>query len=490
MKMDKLTDQHKSDIDTSTSNADYLIEGANVTKYFKDFWGRTKVKAITGVDIKVKRGTVFGLLGPNGAGKSTLMKIILGHLYPTSGKLTVFGKDPRDVETKKSLGYLPERSFLYKHLTPLQTLKFFGEVLELDKSVIKTRSEQLLEMVGLHKAMHRKVGSFSHGMGRRMGMAQALLNDPDLILLDEPTAGLDPLGCREVKDLILTLAKRGKTVVLTSHLLADVEEVSDELMIMYGGTVQNYGKASEILARKDVMQISIPNPGHKDVSQIKAELKNNIDKMDLEISSPNISLESYFIDVVNKASQSVDTFGAQLGQGVASYLKEGIELAQKTEAKPESESNTESEQVIKAEAKIPPTIEKEVETVYQEQSKTPDNQEVSIPQQETIEEKVIETETSKADVQKEESSSNPETIKEVVIEEKEKEKEAIESSTKAVEIEAKPTPSTTVPIQEDKKDTFDDFYSGAVKSTEAINLKAEEEREDKIDYDYINELLK
>ena len=195
-----------------------VVAGQDVVKTFKDFWGRDKVKALKGVDIKIRKGSVFGLLGPNGAGKSTLIKLILGHLYPSSGRIAVFGKDPRDVNIKFQIGYLPERSYLYKNLTAEETLSYFGEILNLSKEQIKNRTDQLLEMVGLQHSKKRFVGEFSHGMTRRMGLAQALLNDPDFVILDEPTAGLDPVGCREVKDLIITLGKRGKTVLLTRSL--------------------------------------------------------------------------------------------------------------------------------------------------------------------------------------------------------------------------------------------------------------------------------
>ncbi|MCH2176867.1 MAG: ABC transporter ATP-binding protein [Lentisphaeria bacterium] len=303
----------------SDNKEDYMILGQGVTKVFKDFWGRPKVRAVTDVDIKVKTGGVFGLLGPNGAGKSTLMKMILGHLYPNNGKLTVLGKAPTDVDTKKRLGYLPERSYLYKHMTPMQTLHFFGNILELPRDIIEQRGKQLLDMVGLSHASNRIAGEFSHGMGRRLGLAQALLNDPDLLLLDEPTAGLDPLGCREVKNLILSLADRGKTVVLTSHLLADVEDVSDELLIMYGGRVQEFGTCEELLAKQDKLQITIPATTHlKDVlSKMPEQLESGV----AVANYPRQTLEEYFIGVVERASVKGDTAGARAGKGVADYLK-------------------------------------------------------------------------------------------------------------------------------------------------------------------------
>ena len=305
------------------SNEEFLIKGAGLQKTFKDFWGRPKVKAIQNIDITVPKGSIFGLLGPNGAGKSTLLKIILGHLYPTAGRIQVLGKDPRDVSIKQKMGYLPERSYLYKNLTATETLHYFGEILGLDKKQIKMRTEQLLEMVGLKNAIHRQVGQFSHGMTRRMGLAQALLNDPELLILDEPTAGLDPVGCREVKDLILTLGQRGKTVLLTSHLLADVEDVADDLLMIFGGTVQSSGKANQLLQDQDKTRLEFPNVSKATLQKTLASLKSELPSASINITSPNQSLEDYFLNLVRTSTAKGDsTSGAAAGSGVAEYLRD------------------------------------------------------------------------------------------------------------------------------------------------------------------------
>jgi len=302
-----------------------VVVGRGLVKTFKDFWGRDKVKAIRGIDIDIKQGSIFGLLGPNGAGKSTLIKLILGHLYPSSGRLSVLGQDPRNVETKFKIGYLPERSYLYKNLTAEETLRYFGEILNLSSDQIKNRSEQLLEMVGLQNARKRFVGEFSHGMTRRMGMAQALLNDPDFVILDEPTAGLDPVGCREVKDLIITLGQRGKTVLLTSHLLADVEDVCNELMMIFGGTVQSQGKVGELLADTKRLKIEFPAVDAQTLEQVKQVLKPKVGLDEIRVSSPKQSLENYFLNFVSTSSTKQETAGAQKGLGVAGYLKANTE---------------------------------------------------------------------------------------------------------------------------------------------------------------------
>src|SRR3989454_5466210 len=239
----------------STGNV-VVVRG--LTKIFKDFWGRPKAKAVDNVDFEVRRGEVFGLLGPNGSGKSTTVKMLLALLYPTKGHIEVFDHSPRHVATKSRIGYLPEESYLYRYLDSEETLDFFGNLFDLPNAERRRRTEQLLEMVGLSTVHRRVVGEFSKGMQRRIGLAQALINDPDLVLLDEPTSGLDPIGCREVKDLILALARRGKTVILSSHLLADVEDVCDRVVIYYGGRIQAMGTLTELLAKPDSLRITAP----------------------------------------------------------------------------------------------------------------------------------------------------------------------------------------------------------------------------------------
>src|SRR5438270_6988313 len=246
----------KRSADDASSEVVVAVRGR--TKVFKDFWSRPKARAVDNVDFEVRKGEVFGLLGPNGSGKSTTVKLILGLLYPTKGHIEVFGHSPRHVATKARIGYLPEESYLYRYLNSRETLDFFGNLFHLDKGARDNRAEQLLEMVGLSQTRMRAVGEFSKGMQRRIGLAQALINDPDLVILDEPTSGLDPIGCREVKDLIVALARRGKTVILSSHLLADVEDVCDRVVIYYGGRIQAQGTLKELLATPN--EIGLTNP--------------------------------------------------------------------------------------------------------------------------------------------------------------------------------------------------------------------------------------
>src|SRR5688572_19542353 len=299
-----------------------IVAVRGLTKVFKDFWGRSKALAVDGVDFEVRRGEVFGLLGPNGSGKSTTIKMLLGLLYPTRGVIEVFGRSPRDVATKARIGYLPEESYLYRYLDSRETLDFFGNLFTLPKEERARRSEQLLDMVGLTGARTRAVGEFSKGMQRRIGLAQALINDPDLVILDEPTAGLDPIGCREVKDLIVALARRGKTVILSSHLLADVEDVCDRVVIYYGGKVQAQGTLKELLAKPDTLRITTPVLPRETLERVLEVIRKDVAADKVRIDNPTQNLESYFLDVVEKAKQTAaETSGAQSGARVAAYLR-------------------------------------------------------------------------------------------------------------------------------------------------------------------------
>ena len=311
-----------------------VIAVRGLTKVFKDFWNRPKARAVDNVNFEVKRGEVFGLLGPNGSGKSTTVKMLLGLLFPTKGHIEVFGQSPRHVATKSRIGYLPEESYLYRYLDSDETLDFFGNLFDLPPAERKQRSEQLLEMVGLSKARRRQVGEFSKGMQRRIGLAQALINDPDLVILDEPTAGLDPLGCREVKDLILALARRGKTVILSSHLLSDVEDVCDRVVIYYGGKIQAMGTLKELLATPDAVRITTPILPRATLEKVLEVIRKDVAEDKVRIDTPTQNLENYFLNVVNKArAQEAETSGATSGNRVAEYLRGGAEAGTSQQAK-------------------------------------------------------------------------------------------------------------------------------------------------------------
>jgi ABC-2 type transport system ATP-binding protein len=308
------------------SDGEIVVSVRGLTKIFKDFWNRPKARAVDNVDFDVYRGEVFGLLGPNGSGKSTTVKLLLGLLNPTKGHIEVFGHSPRHVQTKSRIGYLPEESYLYRYLNSRETLDFFGNLFQLSKGERNNRADQLLEMVGLSQVHLRSVGEFSKGMQRRIGLAQALINDPDLVILDEPTSGLDPIGCREVKDLIVALARRGKTVILSSHLLSDVEDVCDRVVIYYGGKIQAAGTLKELLATPDTLQITTPVLPRPTLERVLEIIRKDITTGEVRVDNPTQNLESYFLDVVQKArAAAAETSGAHSGARVAAYLRAGVE---------------------------------------------------------------------------------------------------------------------------------------------------------------------
>jgi len=314
------------------SNGEIVVSVRGLTKIFKDFWNRPKARAVDSVDFDVRKGEVFGLLGPNGSGKSTTVKLLLGLLNPTKGHIEVFGHSPRHVLTKARIGYLPEESYLYRYLDSRETLNFFGNLFQLSKGERSNRAEQLLEMVGLSQVHTRAVGEFSKGMQRRIGLAQALINDPDLVILDEPTAGLDPIGCREVKDLIIALARRGKTVILSSHLLSDVEDVCDRVLIYYGGKIQAAGTLKELLTTPDTLQITTPVLPRPTLEKVLEIIRRDISAGEVRVDNPTQNLESYFLAVVAKAREAAhETSGAQSGAKVAAYLRAGAEEKPGTE---------------------------------------------------------------------------------------------------------------------------------------------------------------
>src|SRR3954447_18526444 len=320
-----LSDNSKTSPEINPQPGEVVVSIRGLTKVFKDFWGRPKARAVDDVDFEVRRGEVFGLLGPNGSGKSTTVKLLLGLLYPTKGHIEVFGHSPRHVATKARIGYLPEESYLYRYLDSRETLDFFGNLFHLDRGDRSNRAEQLLEMVGLEQTRTRAVGEFSKGMQRRIGLAQALINDPDLVILDEPTAGLDPIGCREVKDLIIALARRGKTVILSSHLLSDVEDVCDRVVIYYGGKIQAMGTLKELLAKPDAVRLTMPPLPRETMERVLEIIRADVSEDKVRIDTPTQNLESYFLDVVERARQNAETSGATSGNKVAAYLRGGVD---------------------------------------------------------------------------------------------------------------------------------------------------------------------
>jgi len=299
-----------------------IIEVDSVSKVFRDFWRRPKIKAVDALSLEIREGEIFGLLGPNGSGKSTTIKMILGLLYPSSGKIAILGNSPRNVDSKKEIGYLPEESYLYRYLTARETLAFYGSLFNIPSNVLRGRIDELLRMVDLTHAADRPVGEFSKGMARRIGLAQALINDPKLVILDEPTAGLDPIGCRQVKDLMLALTKRGKTVLLSSHLLADVEDVCDRIAILFDGRIRACGQVDQLLEKRDRVRFTLPALSTDQLNAVRSAIREKTGS-DPEMDHPSLNLEEFFLEVVEAAhtSSSGKPSGSGTNTAVADYLR-------------------------------------------------------------------------------------------------------------------------------------------------------------------------
>jgi len=268
-----------------------------LTKVYRDFWGRQKVRALNALDLEIRKGEIFGLLGPNGSGKSTTIKLLLGLLFPTSGQALVFGNDATEVSKNERIGYLPEESYLYKFLNAEETLDFYGRLFDMPAAVRKQRTNELIEMVGLNHARRRQLREYSKGMTRRIGLAQALINDPEVIFLDEPTSGLDPLGTREMKDLILRLRSEGKTILMSSHLLDDVQDVCDRIAILHQGELKELGRVDDLLTVQDVTQIrakQLTDACKEELRQVIAKHNGELVSMD----NPTARLEELFLRIV------------------------------------------------------------------------------------------------------------------------------------------------------------------------------------------------
>jgi ABC-2 type transport system ATP-binding protein len=274
-----------------------VIETRALSKVYRDFWGRPKVRALKALDLEIKQGEVFGLLGPNGSGKTTTIKLLLGLLFPTQGQALIFGKDATDVSTKKRLGYLPEESYLYRFLNAEETLDFYGRLFDIPQDVRRERIDSLIKLVGLDRARKRQLKEYSKGMTRRIGLAQALINEPELILLDEPTSGLDPIGTREMKDMIIRLKEQGTTVVMCSHLLADVQDVCDRIAILHQGELKELGRVDSLLTQSDVTQIRASRLSDDCVNEIKGVVERHQAKV-LSVEHPTTTLEELFLSIV------------------------------------------------------------------------------------------------------------------------------------------------------------------------------------------------
>ncbi len=276
------------------------VRTEGLTKVYKDFWRRKSVSALTNLNLNVERGEIFGLLGPNGSGKTTTVKLLLGLLFPTSGKSWLLGYSSVDLKVKSKIGFLPEESYLYKFLNAEEILDFYGKLFDIPKTERKLRIDKLIHDVGLNPYRKRPLSQYSKGMLRRIGLAQAIINDPDLVILDEPTSGLDPIASREIKDLILDFKEQGKTVILCSHLLADVQNICDRIAILNKGVLQVMGNVRELLSQKDIIEFVVKNLSDNDILEVETFIKSRSGDV-LSITHPVSTLEELFLTIIQQS---------------------------------------------------------------------------------------------------------------------------------------------------------------------------------------------
>jgi ABC-2 type transport system ATP-binding protein len=268
----------------------------NLTKNYPIPFKRQKVTAVNDLSLTVEPGQVYGLLGPNGSGKSTTMKVVLGLVTPTSGKTEIFGRDSNSVESREDVGFLPENPYFYKYLTGEETLRFYGKLCGLSGARIRDRARELLKLVGLESAADRRLGGYSKGMLQRIGLAQAMIQEPRLLVLDEPTAGVDPAGSREIRDLILDFKSRGITVLLCSHLLEQVQEICDRIGILHCGTLIREGKLEDLISIQNQTELILEDASPELLADIAAAVAKSSARL-VEQRKPQKTLERYFLDV-------------------------------------------------------------------------------------------------------------------------------------------------------------------------------------------------
>lgn len=273
----------------------------NLTKVFPIPFRRARVIAVNDLSLDVEPGQVYGLLGPNGSGKSTTMKIVLGLIPPTAGSTQIFGRDSSLVESREEVGFLPENPYFYKYLTGAETLRFYGRICRLGKKELAEKVDELLKLVGLESARDRRLGGYSKGMLQRIGLAQALIQDPRLLVLDEPTAGVDPAGSREIRDLILGFKERGITVLLCSHLLGQVQEICDRIGILHQGRLVREGPLDDLISIQNQTELILEDASPELLGEIEALARRSNAKV-LDQRKPQTTLERYFLEVTGGKS--------------------------------------------------------------------------------------------------------------------------------------------------------------------------------------------
>lgn len=276
------------------------VEIRNLVKEFKISFRRKPLRAVDDVSIRIMPGEVYGLIGPNGSGKSTTMKALLGLVAPSAGQCSIFGCDSMKVDSRNEVGFLPENPYFYKHLSGAETLRFYGKLCGLKGRALNDRVSELLALVDLEGARDRRLGGYSKGMLQRIGLAQALVQEPRLVILDEPTAGVDPLGSRQIRDLILKLSERGITVFLCSHLLEQVQEVCDRVGIIFRGKMVREGRLDDLIAIEDQSEIVLRDASPELLQKIKALVDLTPGSSVVRTGKPRTTLERLFLREITK----------------------------------------------------------------------------------------------------------------------------------------------------------------------------------------------
>lgn len=276
------------------------VEIRHLVKEFKTSFKRQPLRAVDDVSIRIMPGEVYGLIGPNGSGKSTTMKALLGLVAPTSGQCAIFGKDSLKVDSRNEVGFLPENPYFYKHLSGKETLEFYGKLCGIRGAILKDRVAELLELVDLTGASHRRIGGYSKGMLQRIGLAQALIQQPRLVILDEPTAGVDPIGSREIRDLIFKLREQGITVFLCSHLLEQVQEVCDHVGIIFRGKMVREGRLEDLIAIEDQTELILKDADPALIAEIEALIARDAKAKLIRTGKPRTTLERLFLRETKK----------------------------------------------------------------------------------------------------------------------------------------------------------------------------------------------
>jgi ABC-2 type transport system ATP-binding protein len=286
----------------SMSESTPAVEIRHLVKDFKTSFKRQPLRAVDDVSIRIMPGEVYGLIGPNGSGKSTAMKALLGLVAPTSGDCAIFGKDSLKVDSRNEVGFLPENPYFYKHLSGKETLEFYGKLCGIRGATLKDRVAELLDLVGLADASHRRIGGYSKGMLQRIGLAQALIQKPRLVILDEPTAGVDPIGSREIRDLIFKLREQGITVFLCSHLLEQVQEVCDHVGIIFRGKMVKEGRLEDLIAIEDQTELILKDADPALIAEIEALIARDAKAELIRSGKPRTTLERLFLRETGKIS--------------------------------------------------------------------------------------------------------------------------------------------------------------------------------------------